>query len=150
MENKKTKKDLVVAVSGYFDPLHIGHLQLFKLAKNLVGENGRLIAIINNDNQAKLKKGKPFMPQNERIEIIKALKLVDEVVLSIDEDRTVSKTLEMVKPDIFACSFRKHDRIPEQEVCERFNIKIVDSLGEKLQSSSTLTGLMPIEIKESK
>jgi len=85
------------------------------------------------------------MPQEERIEILKELKMVDEVILSLDDDRTVSKTLEMVKPNIFACSFRKHDRIPEQDVCEKLNIKIVNELGEKLQSSSDLTGLKELD-----
>src|SRR3989338_9379860 len=130
-----------IAVSGYFDPLHIGHLQLFRLAKKLGGEDGKLIVIVNNDIQAKLKKGRAFIAQEERIEILKELKMVDEIILSLDDDRTVSKTLEMVKPNIFACSFRKHDRIPEQDVCEKLNIKIVNELGEKLQSSSDLTGL---------
>ncbi len=138
MNEGKIKK---IAVSGYFDPVHIGHLQLFKLAKELGEGIGKLIVIVNNDKQAILKKGRPFMPQNERIEIIKSIKEVDEVVLSIDEDRSVSKTLEIVKPDIFAASFRKHRRIPEKDICDKLNIKIIDGLGEKLQSSSKLTGL---------
>jgi len=137
MENRKGKK--VVAISGYFDPLHIGHLDLIRRAKKL---GDYIVVIVNNDKQTKRKKGLSFMPENERVEIMKSLKLVDVVVLSIDEDRTVNKTLEMIKPDIFANGGDKIiGRIPEQDVCERLGIEIVNNLGEKLQSSSKLTGL---------
>jgi len=136
MEERNKK---VVAISGYFDPLHIGHLDLINRAKQL---GDYLIVIVNNDQQAILKKGKPFMPENERIEIMKALRLVDEVILSIDIDRTICKTLELVKPHIFANGGdRITGRIPEQDVCERLGVQIINNLGEKLQSSSNLTGL---------
>ncbi|MCD4666267.1 adenylyltransferase/cytidyltransferase family protein [archaeon] len=136
MEEKKKK---VVAISGYFDPLHIGHLDLIKKAKKL---GDHLVIIINTDQQTLLKKGKIFIPHDERTEIMKSLKMVDEVILSIDSDKTVSKTLEMIKPDIFANGGDKIvGRIPEQDVCEKYNIEIVNNLGEKLQSSSKLTGL---------
>ena len=134
METKK-----IVAISGYFDPLHIGHIDLIKRARNL---GNYLIVIVNSDEQVVLKKGRSFMPQDERIEIMKSLKFVDKVILSIDKDRTVCKTLEMVKPDIFANGGdRITENIPEQEVCDRLGIKMVNNLGEKLQSSSKLTGL---------
>ena len=134
METKK-----IVAISGYFDPLHIGHIDLIKRARNL---GNYLIVIVNSDEQVVLKKGRSFMPQDERIEIMKSLKFVDKVILSIDKDRTVCKTLEMVKPDIFANGGdRITGNIPEQEVCDRLGIKMVNNLGEKLQSSSKLTGL---------
>ena len=134
MEKKK-----IVAISGYFDPLHVGHIDLIKRARNL---GNYLIVIVNSDEQVVLKKGRSFMPQDERIEIMKSLKFVDKVILSIDKDRTVCKTLEMVKPDIFANGGdRITENIPEQEVCDRLGIKMVNNLGEKLQSSSKLTGL---------
>jgi rfaE bifunctional protein nucleotidyltransferase chain/domain len=126
----------IIATSGYFDPLHVGHLESIELAKKL---GGKLVVIVNNDKQAILKKGRPFMPQEERMKIVKALKCVDEVILSIDEDRSVCKTLEMLKPDIYAKGGdRNLDNVPEAEVCKRLGIKIVDGLGKKIQSSSWL------------
>ncbi|MEM7813871.1 MAG: adenylyltransferase/cytidyltransferase family protein [Candidatus Aenigmatarchaeota archaeon] len=132
------KKPVVVAVSGYFDPLHVGHVEYFEKAKAL---GDRLVVIVNNDAQAKLKKGFCFMPQDERVKIIKALRCVDEVFLSIDKDKSVCKSLEAVKPDIFA---KGGDRIeanlpePEIEICKKMGTKIVYNLGEKIQSSSEL------------
>ena len=75
------KKLTTVAVSGYFDPIHVGHLEYLQLAKKL-GDN--LIVIINNNLQAELKKGSTFMDEKDRMEIVAALRCVDEVFLSID------------------------------------------------------------------
>ena len=136
-------KIVKVAVSGYFDPIHIGHLEYLKMAKNL---GDYLIVIVNNDYQSNLKKGKSFMNELDRVEIIKALKLVDEVFLSIDKDRTVCKSLEKLKPDIFANGGdRLTDEIPEAEVCINLNIKMIDGLGNKIRSSSELTGIKEIK-----
>ena len=77
----------VVAVSGYFDPLHVGHLEYLEMAKQL---GDKLIVIVNSDKQAELKKGKSFMNENDRVEIIGALKCVDEVFLSIDEKMSIA------------------------------------------------------------
>ena len=129
----------IVAVSGYFDPLHVGHLEYLEMAKQL---GDKLIVIINSDKQAELKKGKSFMNENERVEIIGALKCVDEVFLSIDEDKSVCKSLEAIKPDIFANGGdRSLSEIPETAVMEKYNIKMVDGLGEKIRSSSEITGI---------
>ena len=87
-------KIVKVAVSGYFDPIHIGHLEYLKMAKDL---GDYLIVIVNNDYQSNLKKGKSFMNELDRVEIVKALKLVDEVFLSIDKDKTVCKSLEKLQ-----------------------------------------------------
>ena len=136
-------KIVKVAVSGYFDPIHIGHLEYLKMAKDL---GDYLIVIVNNDYQSNLKKGKSFMNELDRVEIIKALKLVDEVFLSIDKDRTVCKSLEKLKPDIFANGGdRSTEEIPEAEVCMNFNIKMIDGLGDKIRSSSELTGIKEIK-----
>ncbi|RLJ01875.1 MAG: hypothetical protein DRP10_02935 [Candidatus Aenigmatarchaeota archaeon] len=126
-----------VVASGYFDPLHIGHIRYLREAKKL---GDKLIVILNNDKQAKLKKGRSFMPVNEREEILKSLEFVDEVVISKDEDLSVCKTLEMLKPDIFAKGGdRTIDNIPEKEICEKLGIKMVFGVGgEKVQSSSWL------------
>ena len=88
----------VVAVSGYFDPIHVGHLEYLKMAKSL---GDKLVVIINSDYQAGLKKGKSFMLEQDRLEIVQALRCVDEVFLSIDKDKSVCKSLEYLKPDIF-------------------------------------------------
>ena len=136
-------KIVKVAVSGYFDPIHIGHLEYLKMAKDL---GDYLIVIVNNDYQSNLKKGKSFMNELDRVEIVKALKLVDEVFLSIDKDRTVCKSLEKLKPDIFANGGdRSTEEIPEVEVCVNFNIKMIDGLGDKIRSSSELTGIKEIK-----
>ena len=86
------------------------------------------------------------MDQNDRVEIVKALRFVDEVFLSIDQDRTVCKSLEKVKPDIFANGGdRATSEVPETPICKKFNIKMIDGLGEKIRSSSSLTGLNEID-----
>ena len=137
------KNKIRVAVSGYFDPIHVGHLEYLKMAKEL-GDS--LVVIVNNNYQCKLKKGKPFMDQNDRLEIVKALRFVDEVFLSIDQDRTVCKSLEAVKPDIFANGGdRATSEVPETPICKKYNIKMVDGLGDKIRSSSNLTGLKEIK-----
>ena len=133
------KNKIRVAVSGYFDPIHIGHLEYLRMAKEL-GDS--LVVIVNNNYQCKLKKGKHFMDENDRVEIVKALRFVDEVSLSVDKDRTVCKSLEEIKPDIFDNGGdRATSEVPETPVCKKFNIKMVDGLGDKIRSSSSLTGL---------
>ena len=128
----------IVCVSGYFDPLHVGHIEYFKKSKALGDE---LMVIVNNDHQVTLKKGKSFMPEKERIEIIRALRYVDHVVLSIDTDRTVCETLRTVEPKpSYFCNGgdQNNDTIPEENVCKERNIECVDEFGEKIQSSSWL------------
>jgi len=128
-----------VAVSGYFDPIHVGHLEYLKLAKEL---GDKLVVIVNNNHQCVLKKGKPFMDEADRVEIVKALEIVDEVFLSIDQDKSVCTSLERVKPNIFANGGDRHTgEVPETVVCKKHNIEIVDGLGDKIRSSSDLTGL---------
>ena len=137
------KNKIRVAVSGYFDPIHVGHLEYLKMAKEL-GDS--LVVIVNNNHQCELKKGKPFMDQNDRLEIVKALRFVDEVFLSIDKDRTVCKSLELVRPNIFANGGdRATSEVPETPICKKYNIKMVDGLGDKIRSSSNLTGLKEIK-----
>ena len=92
-----------VAVSGGFDPLHIGHVRLFKAAKKL---GDKLVVILNNDKWLKLKKGFVFMPQKERAELVKSFPFVDRVVLTDhrgdDTDMSVARTLKKCKPSIFS------------------------------------------------
>ena len=132
-----------VAVSGYFDPLHVGHLEYLKLAKSL---GDYLIVIVNSNYQCEIKKGKPFMDENDRLEIVRNLKMVDEVFLSIDQDKTVCKSLEKIRPDIFANGGdRSTGEVPEKVICNKYKIKMIDGLGEKIRSSSDLTGLKQIK-----
>lgn len=130
------KKKIIVAASGYFDPIHVGHIEYLEKAKSL---GDKLIVVINSDAQAILKKGKPFMPQEERAKIVKALRCVDEVFMSIDEDPTVCKSLATIKPNIFAKGGdRFSGEIPESGICNEHSIQMIDGLGEKIQSSSWL------------
>ena len=88
------RQNLVVVVSGYFDPIHVGHLEMLKLAKELGDE---LVVIVNNDKQAELKKGKSFMSQEDRLKIVKAIRYVDSAFISVDEDKTVCGSLQKVR-----------------------------------------------------
>lgn len=124
----------IVVTSGYFDPIHVGHIECLEKAKQL---GDKLIVIVNNDNQAILKKGKPFMSDKDRCSIVSKLKMVDEVFLSIDQDRSVCKSIEYLKPHIFAKGGdRTSDEIPESKVCREYGIEIIDGLGHKIRSSS--------------
>tara|TARA_B000000532_G_C18594105_1_gene288406 strand:- start:70 stop:474 length:405 start_codon:yes stop_codon:yes gene_type:complete len=132
----------IVATSGYFDPLHVGHLECLELAKEL---GDKLIVIVNSDHQARLKKGKPFIKEADRLKIVSALKCVDEVFLSIDKDKSQCESLKKIKPHIFAKGGdRTSDEIPESKVCKQYNIQIIDGLGAKIRSSSDITGLKEI------
>ena len=133
----------VVAISGYFDPIHVGHLEYINMAKKL---GDKLVVIVNNNYQCELKKGKPFMDEKDRVTIVSNLKNVDEVFLSIDKDKTVCASLEKIKPDIFANGGdRKNYEFHESVISKKYDIKIIDCLGEKIRSSSDLTGLKEIK-----
>lgn len=138
MEQSRMTKRIVVCASGYFDCLHRGHIEYLKRAKAL---GDTLVVIVNNDDQAKQKKGFSFMTEEERCDIIRSLACVDTVVLSADTDRTVCETLALVNPDIFAKGGDTSvgvGNIPEKRVCDAQNIKLVDGLGDKIQSSRWL------------
>ncbi|MDE1924755.1 MAG: adenylyltransferase/cytidyltransferase family protein [Patescibacteria group bacterium] len=138
----KEKKKKVVAVSGGFDPVHIGHVRMFQEAKKLGDE---LVVILNNDTWLVLKKGFSFMPEHERREVIEAFAAVDKVILTSHEpggaDMSVCRELEILKPDVFANGGdRKEDNIPEYALCERLGIQMAFNVGAggKVQSSSWL------------
>lgn len=130
-----------IIVSGYFNPLHKGHIEYFKLSKT---KGDILIVIVNNDIQRELKQSKEFMSEDERCLIISELKLVDIVYKSIDVDRTVKKTLELIYKELsskFSLSFanggdQNNNTIPEKSLCEKLGISLIDGLGDKVQSSS--------------
>lgn len=139
---KKNKKKIIVAVSGGFDPPHVGHLRLFQEAKKLGNE---LVVILNNDNWLKKKKGYNFFPQKERKEILAALRYVDRVFLtkhpSNPEDMSVNRELRILKPHIFANGGdRTLGNILEVAVCREIGCAMVFNVGKggKVQSSSWL------------
>lgn len=140
-------KDKIVIVSGYFNPVHSGHIKLFESAKKL---GNKLIVILNSDNQVKLKGSFPFMSEIERKKIVESIKYVDDVFISIDKDKTVCKTIEKVYKKfskkgvefIFANGGdRKMGDVPEDDVCKSLSIAMKYNIGGgKSQSSSWLIG----------
>lgn len=139
---KAKKRKVVVAVSGGFDPVHIGHVRMFNEAKKLGDE---LVVIMNNDNWLKAKKGYVFMPQEERKEIIEAFEAVDRVILTSHPenptDMSVCEELRLICPHFFANGGDRHSgNIPEVSVCEEIGCEIVNNVGRggKVQSSSWL------------
>jgi cytidyltransferase-like protein len=136
-------KNKAIIVSGYFNPLHKGHLEYFSMAKS---HGAKLIVIVNNDFQRKLKGSNEFMLEDERLLIIQALNITDFVFLSIDKDRTVSKSLEEIYNrysksfELFFANGGDQDNktIPEVGICKKLGIKLLDGLGSKIQSSSWL------------
>jgi len=136
-------KNKTIIVSGYFNPLHKGHIEYFTEAKSL-GEN--LFVIVNNDNQRKLKGSKEFMLEDERVLIINELEITDKVFLSIDMDRSVSLTIEKIHSiysstsDLYFVNGgdQNNNNIPEGKTCNKLGIKLIDGLGKKIQSSSSL------------
>ena len=131
----------VVAVSGGFDPIHIGHVRMFQEASSL---GTKLVVILNNDNWLMKKKGYVFMPQEERKYILERLYDVDEVVLTKhkidDPDTSVSRELRKIKPDIFANGGDRKKAVTEEDkICKKLGIKQVFNVGGgKIQSSSKL------------
>ncbi len=128
----------VVAVSGGFDPIHIGHVRMMQEAKKLGDE---LIVFLNSDDFLIRKKGKPFMPFDERKELIEAFGCVDQVVEVVDQDQTVCATLRKYKPDIFANGGDRYSHnIPEYDVCGELGIEMVFGVGQggKVASSSDM------------
>ena len=140
---KTAKKVSWVAVSGGFDPIHIGHVRMVEKAKKF---GDKLVVIVNNDNWLLAKKGYVFMSEKERCEIIASFPSVDKVILTShkpnDPDRSVCRELTKLKPAIFANGGdRKSTKdIPEAVVCEKYGIKMVFNIGHggKVQSSSWL------------
>eukprot|EP00927_Polykrikos_kofoidii_P056808 TRINITY_DN50892_c0_g1_i1.p1 TRINITY_DN50892_c0_g1~~TRINITY_DN50892_c0_g1_i1.p1 ORF type:complete len:128 (+),score=22.94 TRINITY_DN50892_c0_g1_i1:158-541(+) len=123
----------VVVASGYFDPLHYGHIEYLQKSKDL---GDTLVVVVNNDKQASLKKGQPFMPARERVKLVRSLACVDAAIESVDDDASVCKSLAIIHPDIFTNGGdQKNEIIPEAEVCSRLGIRMVDGLGETIMST---------------
>lgn len=140
---KTAKKPIVVAVSGFFNPLHVGHLEMIQKAKKL---GDKLVVIINNDKQVALKGRVPFMSEKDRMKIIGALRDVNQVFLAIDDYKLANgeipiiKSLAKLKPDIFANGGDRHNivNVPEYAVCKKYGIKMIDGLGKKIRASSQM------------
>lgn len=138
----RSKKIVWVAVSGGFDPIHIGHVRMLKAAKKL---GDMLVVILNNDNWLRDKKAFAFMPEKERVELLKSFPFVDKVVLTQHEpgeyhrDKSVARELRRLKPAIFANGGdRFAENIPEAIVCKQIGIVMKFNVGKggKVQSSS--------------
>lgn len=150
-----SKKTVIAIASGYFNPVHKGHIELFERAKEIAD---KLIVIVNNDKQRKLKGSKEFQSEDERCKIISSLKPVDGVLLSIDEDRTVRESLKLLNeryeiikintstsetPLEFKLIFinggdQFSNTVAERDVCMEYGIYMIDGMGGKIQSSSWL------------
>jgi len=136
-------KKKAIIVSGYFNPIHKGHLEYFNNAKALCDE---LFVIVNNDHQRKLKGSKEFQKEDERMIIVSNIKAVDKAILSIDQDRTVCETIRMIANQYganYELGFanggdQNNDTIPERPICEEMDVALIDGLGDKIQSSSWL------------
>jgi D-beta-D-heptose 7-phosphate kinase/D-beta-D-heptose 1-phosphate adenosyltransferase len=136
-------KQKAIIVSGYFNPIHKGHLEYFNNAKAIAD---KLLVIVNNDFQRQLKGSREFQDENEHMIIVPNIKAEDRAILSIDSDRTVCKTIESIAQKFggeFDLGFanggdQNNDTIPERELCEQMNVTLIDGLGDKIQSSSWL------------
>lgn len=136
-------KSKAIIVSGYFNPLHKGHLELFQKAK---ASGDLLWVIVNSDLQRELKGSKEFMDENERLIIVSAIGIVDKALISIDKDKTQRKTLADLAnkySNQYELYFgnggdQNNDSLPEVPVCREKGIKLLEGLGDKIQSSSWL------------
>jgi len=136
-------KPKAIIVSGYFNPLHKGHLELFEKAK---AAGDQLWVVVNSDLQRELKGSKVFMDQEERLLIVSAIGIVHKALISIDKDKTQRKTLADLA-DKYSNQYelyfanggdQNNDSIPEVTVCKEKGIGLIDGLGDKIQSSSWL------------
>jgi cytidyltransferase-like protein len=136
-------KPKAIIVSGYFNPIHKGHIEYFNTAKKA---GDALFVIVNNDHQRELKGSKEFQNQEERIFIVENIVATDKVFVSIDNDRTVCETIKHIHKlhsEEFDLAFanggdQNNSCIPEATICTELNIELLDGLGEKIQSSSWL------------
>ena len=136
-------KKKAIIVSGYFNPIHKGHLEYFAKAKSMADE---LFVIVNSDLQRRLKGSKEFQNEEERVIIVSHIREVDKTILSIDKDRTVCETIQKIVTDYgidYEIAFanggdQNNETIPEKPVCKKLGVALIDGLGGKIQSSSWL------------
>jgi cytidyltransferase-like protein len=140
MEMEKT----LIIVSGYFNPVHKGHIEYLTRSKGL---GDFLYVIVNNDYQRELKGSKPFMMADERKLIIESLKVVDRAMVAVDTEKTVNESIKFIMNEI-GSQFNKilfanggdqnRNTVGEAKLCEELGIELADGLGDKIQSSSWL------------
>ena len=140
MEMEKT----LIIVSGYFNPVHKGHIEYLTRSKGL---GDFLYVIVNNDYQRELKGSKPFMMADERKLIIESLKVVDAAMVAVDTEKTVNESIKFIMNEI-GSQFSKilfanggdqnRNTVGEAELCMELGIELADGLGDKIQSSSWL------------
>ncbi len=136
-------KKKAIIVSGYFNPIHKGHLEYFNSAKALADE---LFVIVNSDLQRALKGSKEFQKEDERLFIVQNIKAVDKVFISVDKDRTVCESIRQINEKYgneYQLGFanggdQNNNSIPEAPICKELGIHLIDGLGDKIQSSSWL------------
>lgn len=137
----------VVIVSGYFNPVHKGHIEYFENASK---RGDQLWVIVNSDLQRELKGSKVFQDEEERLKIVSSLRVVDRAYLSIDKNRTVCETIEIIVKDnttihrkfMFANGGdQNNNSIPEAQICKELGVELIDGLGDKIQSSSWLLNI---------
>ncbi len=142
-KNLYLMKPKAIIVSGYFNPIHKGHIEYFNNAKV---KGNLLIVIVNSDYQRALKGSKEFQNEDERVFIVSNIKSVDQVFLSIDHDRTVCATIKLIHKQFsnnYQLAFanggdQNNESIPEVPVCNELGIELIDGMGIKIQSSSWL------------
>ena len=134
-----------IIVSGYFSPLHVGHLDMMEDA---AARGDTLIVIVNNNAQQQMKKGKVIIDESDRLRIVKSLRIVDRAFIAIDDDRTVRRSLELIAREfadhrlIFANGGDRNtgEVVPEAATCEAQGIEMVFDMGgtDKADSSSRI------------
>jgi D-beta-D-heptose 7-phosphate kinase/D-beta-D-heptose 1-phosphate adenosyltransferase len=136
-------KKKAIIVSGYFNPIHKGHLEYFNHAKALADE---LLVIVNSDLQRGLKGSKEFQKEDERLFIVQNIKAVDKAIISVDKDRTVCESIRTIF-EMYGKEYQlgfanggdqDNNSIPEAPICKELKIQLIDGLGDKIQSSSWL------------
>lgn len=134
-------RPVAVIVSGYFSPLHIGHLDMIEAAAAL---GDKLVVIVNNNAQQVAKKGKLILDEQDRLRIVEALGVVDEAMIAVDRDRTVSESLRVIAERhtdhelVFANGGdRKPEFVPESEVCTRYGIRMEFGVGGDAKADSS-------------
>lgn len=145
-------KPTLVIVSGYFSPLHCGHLDMIESAAAIAD---KVVVIVNNNAQQILKKGKLIIDEADRLRIVQALRVVDEAMIAVDDDRTVCASIETIaeaNPDHRIVFANGGDRdsgaaVPETEVCARHGIEMIFDMGgnTKRDSSSRINAELGIE-----
>lgn len=148
-------RPVAVIVSGYFSPLHVGHLDMIEAAAAL---GDKLVVIVNNNAQQVAKKGKLIIDETDRLRLVQALGVVDEAIIAVDDDRTVCQSLKVVAEAngdhelIFANGGdRKPEFVPEAEVCDQYGIRLEYGVGgeNKADSSTRINLELGIETEAS-